>query len=196
MQVEDYPSTAMEFDSFFRTEQDCREYLMRTRWPNGSTCARCKGSRAWTNSRHLLVCAGCGYQTSLTAGTIMEDIRKPLLMWLKAMWWVCTQKIGGSVKGLQRQLGQGSYQTAWAWLHKLRRAMVRTDREPLEGPVEVDDGFVGGQEQDVEGRATLAKSRIVVAVEVPGLRRKRIGRIRLSGTLTAYIAEAARAWQR
>ena len=110
----------------------------------------------------------------------MHGTRKPLRMWFGAMWWVCTQKTGGSAKGLQRLLGLGSYQTAWAWLHKLRRAMIRAGREPLEGPVEVDDAFVGGKEQGVVGRETFKKAKIVVAVEAPGPLRKRLGRVRIS----------------
>ena len=180
MATETYPKTSMEFDEFFPTEKACREYLVQLRWPDGFMCPKCNGEKAWANNRHLLVCSACGHQASLTAGTIMEGTRKPLLMWFKAMWWVCTQKTGGSAKGLQRLLGLGSYQTAWAWLHKLRRAMIRAARERLVGPVEVDDGFVGGKEHEIEGRGTFKKSRIVVAVEIPGSNRKRVGRIRLS----------------
>jgi hypothetical protein len=58
--------------------------------------------------------------------------------WFRAMWWLTSQKNGASALGLKRVLGFGSYQTAWAWLHKLRRAMVRPDRERLGGVVEVD----------------------------------------------------------
>jgi hypothetical protein len=92
------------------------------------------------------------------------------------MWWVVTQKTGGSAAGVQRILGLSSYRTAWTWLHKLRRAMVRKGREKLAGWVEVDDAFVGGVEEDVRGRGSLEKAKIVVGVEVEG---KRLGRIRM-----------------
>jgi transposase-like protein len=91
------------------------------------------------------------------------------------MWWISTQKTGGSAKGLQRLLGLGSYQTAWMWLHKLRHAMVRLEREPLEGPVEVDDVYFGGSGR---GRSKLTKTRVLVAIEVPGNGRTRAGRVR------------------
>jgi len=81
--------------------------------------------------RNLLVCAGCGYQVSLTAGTIFQDTRKPLVLWFRAIWWVTAQKHGSQCPGLQRILGLGSYLGAWTWLHKLRRAMVRPDRHRL-----------------------------------------------------------------
>ena len=180
MDAREFPKDAMEFDSRFATEQACEEYLLAMRWPEGFVCPACGERGAWRNNRHLLVCSGCGRQVSLTAGTVMHGSRKPLRMWFKAMWWVCTQKTGGSAKGLQRLLNLGSYQTAWAWLHKLRRAMIRAGREPLEGPVEVDDAFVGGPEHNVMGRESIKKAKIVVAVEVPGGPRTQLGRIRLA----------------
>ena len=89
--------------------------------------------------RNLLVCAGCQYQASLTAGTIFQDTRKALTLWFRAILWVTAQKNGASALGLQRILGLGSYLTAWTWLHKLRRAMVRPGRDRLHGQVEVDE---------------------------------------------------------
>ena len=166
----------MEFDKWFGKEEACREYLLRIRWPDGFRCPGCGGRKAWENQRNLLVCCGCGRQVSLTAGTVMQGSRKPLGMWFRAMWWICTQKTGGSAKGLQRLLGLGSYQTAWAWLHKLRRAMIRAGREPLVGPVEVDDAFIGGKEEGVVGRETYKKAKIVVAVEVHSPSRRERGR--------------------
>lgn len=170
----------MEFDRWFGSEDACRDYLMRIRWPDGFRCPACGSRKAWENQRDLLVCRGCGRQVSLTAGTVMHGSRKPLGMWLKAMWWICTQKTGGSAKGLQRLLGLGSYQTAWAWLQKLRRAMIRAGREPLVGPVEVDDAFIGGKEEGVIGRETYKKAKIVAAVEVQSPSRKELGRVRIS----------------
>lgn len=84
-------------------------------------------------------CKGCGHQVSITAGTIFHGTRSPLRLWFQAMWWVPTQKNGASALGLQRVLGLGSYETAWTWLHKLRRAMVRPGRDQLSGEVEADE---------------------------------------------------------
>ena len=83
--------------------------------------------------------SGCQYQGSLTAGTIFQHTRKPLTIWFRAIWWVTAQKNGASALALQRILGLGSYLTAWTWLHKLRRAMVRPGRDRLHGQVEVDE---------------------------------------------------------
>lgn len=121
-------------------------------------------------------CAVCDYQISVTAGTVFQDTHKPLTMWFRAMWYVTSQKNGGSALGMQRVLGLKSYQTAWAWLHKLRRAMVRPGRERLTGWVEVDETYLGGLEEGRPGRQHGDKALIVVAAQADG---NRIGRIRL-----------------
>ena len=124
----------------------------------------------------LLQCAACARQTSVTAGTIFQDTRTPLTTWFRAMWTVTSQKTGTSALTLPQVLGLGSYQTAWTWLHKLRRAMVRPGRERLAGRVEVDETFVGALEDGVRGRGAVKKALIVVAAEEVG---RGIGRIRL-----------------
>ena len=175
--VEDYPRTLAELEGRFATEDACRRYLWLLRWPHGFKCSRCGGDRLWPTGReHLVECASCHHQTSVTAGTVFEGSRKPLVMWFRAMWWVTSEKNGASALGLKRVLGLGSYQTAWAWLHKLRRAMVRPGRERLSGRVEVDETYVGGMEPGVRGRETVRKSLVVIAAEEDGTR---IGRIRM-----------------
>ena len=119
---------------------------------------------------------GMCWATSLTAGTVFQDTRKPLRMWFLAMWFVTSQKNGVSALGLQRVLGLGSYETAWTWLHKLRRAMVRPGRDCLAGAIEVDETYVGGPEEGKRGRQTETKAIVAVAAEKSG---RGIGRIRL-----------------
>ena len=110
------------------------------------------------------------------AGTIFQDSKLPLTIWFRAMWQVTSQKNGISALGLQRVLGLGSYKNAWTLLHKLRRAMVRPGRERLQGVVEVDEAYWGGEESGVRGRQSITKALIVVAAEADG---QGIGRIRL-----------------
>src|SRR6516162_5238615 len=174
--MEGYPRNLAEFEARFSTERACREYLVRLRWPDGFRCPRCAGRKAWSVSDLLLQCCGCNYQSSVTAGTIFQDTRKPLTLWFRAMWAVTSQKNGGSAIGLQRVLGLGSYKTAWTWLHKLRRAMVRPGRDRLIGRIEVDETFVGGLEEGVRGRQTEAKALVVIAAQEDGAG---IGRIRM-----------------
>lgn len=176
----DYPRTLVDFQEWFSSEEACVEYLRRLRWRNGFRCPACGGKKAWPTGRGQLRCAACQRQTSPTAGTIFEGTRAPLRLWFLAMWHVTNQKFGASALGLQRILGLGSYQTAWAWLHKMRRAMVRPGRERLSGLVEVDETYVGGLEAGVHGRQTERKAIVVVAVEVPvprGFGRIRLGRV-------------------
>lgn len=174
--MEDFPRDLAEFEARFSTEAACREYLVRLRWPDGFRCPRCGGRKTWPLPGVLLQCAGCSYQSSVTAGTIFQDTRKPLTLWFRAMWSVTSQKNGASAIGLQRELGLGSYKTAWTWLHKLRRAMVRPGRDRLTGCVEVDETYWGSEEEGVRGRQTESKSLIVIAAQEDG---RGIGRIRM-----------------
>jgi hypothetical protein len=170
-----YPRTRQEFDDWFSSEAACLTYLQRLRWRESFRCPKCAGSEAWkTNTGHLK-CRECRHRTSATAGTIFDRTQKPLRVWFQAMWYVTSQKSGGSALGLQQVLGLGSYQTAWSWLHKLRRAMVRPGRDRLHGCVEVDETYVGGDEEGVRGRQTEDKAIVVVAAEEDG---RGIGRIR------------------
>jgi transposase-like protein len=173
---EDYPRTLIELEHRFGSEEACAEYLKALRWPDGWKCPRCAGSQAWAVRRKRWRCDQCRYEMSVTAGTIFQDSHVPLTIWFRAMWQVTSQKNGMSALGLQRALGFGSYKTAWAMLHKLRRAMVRPGREQLSGRVEADETYLGGLEEGVRGRQTESKALIVVAAEENG---KGIGRIRM-----------------
>jgi transposase-like protein len=179
MELEEYPRNLSEFEAWFGTEQACRDYLFRLRWPEGFRCPRCDGRQYWPVRTVLLECGKCGHQTSVTAGTVFQDTRKPLVDWFRAMYWVTTQKNGASALGLQRVLGLGSYKTAWTWLHKLRRAMVRPGRDRLSGRVEVNETYLGGLEEGARGRQTDRKALIVIAAQEdgPGIGRVRMRRI-------------------
>jgi len=174
----------MELEQRFSTVAACRAYLFALRWPDGFACPRCDGRTAWQTQRGLRLCGGCRCQVSVTAGTIFQDSHVPLTMWFRAMWHVTSQKHGVSALGLQRVLGLGSYKTAWALLHKLRRAMVRP-RDRLQGTVEVDETYWGGEEEGVVGRLTEDKALIAIAAEENA---RGIGRIRLR-----HIAAATKA---
>ena len=182
---EDYPRTLLEFEARFATEEACREYLRQSRRPEGFVCPRCEGGTAWPATRGRLICGSCRHQTSVTAGTIFENTRKPLRLWFRTIWHVTSRKNGGSAMGLQRVLGLGSYLTAWTWLHKLRRAMVRPGRDRLSGRIEVDETYVGGKEAGVHGRETQTKALVVVAAQEDG---RGIGRIRMARVPDASAA--------
>jgi transposase-like protein len=177
----DYPRNLAEFEAFFSTERDCLLYLARLRWPDGFRCRFCGHQHYWLRDDGRLLCCQCRRRTSITAGTIFDKSRLGMLKWFKAIWYVVNQTQGVSALSLQRVLGFGSYETAWAWLHKLRRAMEPTSGK-LRGEVEVDEIIVGGLEPGVIGRQTHTKSKVVVAVERRGPRMA-AGRMRMERIL-------------
>jgi len=115
-----YPHTFEEFIDWFATEEDCAAYLEWIRWPDGFVCPECGAKEAWHTDRQLWHCQACQRQSSVTAGTVFEDSRKPLRLWFHVMWLMMAQKTGLSAKNLCDTYGFGSYQTAWGWLQKLR----------------------------------------------------------------------------
>ena len=183
--MSDYPTTVLELRDQFADEAACRQYLAQLRWPEGFVCPRCQNRGAWMTARGLYHCQQCDHQTSVTAGTLCADTNLPLRLWFEAIWQVTNQKYGASALGLQRILGLGSYRTAWNWLHKLRRAMVRPDRDRLAGTVEVDEVYLGGERPGKRGRGAAGKALVLVIAQADG---DHIGRIRL-----ARIADASKA---
>jgi transposase-like protein len=167
------------------------------RYPNGFVCPKGGNSKGWSIGTTLYECSAGGHlgltpATSVIAGTIFQDTRKPLKDWFIAIWWVVTQKNGASAQGLQQVLGLKGYDTAWTWLHKIRTAMVCSDRSKLSGTVEVDESYLGGEDSGGKtGRGAGQKMLVQVAVELDG---KKVGRIRMvvvddasSGSLIPFI---------
>jgi transposase-like protein len=188
--------TLAEFEQRFATEGACRAYLARLRWPTGFCCPQCTTSGSWTTTRCLLMCRRCGYQASVTAGTIFHRTRLPLQDWFRAMWWMTDQKHRPSALGLQRLLGLGSYRTAWLWLQKLRHAMVRPGWDRLGGQVEVDETYLGAVEAGAGRRHLRSKALVAIAAQIDG---KGIGRIRLrritaasTSPLVAFVKHAVK----
>lgn len=174
----DYPRNRLEFDEFFPDEASCLAYLERVRWPGGFVCPRCRwGGEPWRSSEGLCVCRECQRRTSVVSGTIFHRTRSPLRTWYLAAWEITSQKYGANALGLQRVLDLKSYQTAWAWLHKFRRAMVRPGRDRLDGIVEVDETYVGRFEEGARGRQTETKAIVAIAVEI--VDEKQLGRVRM-----------------
>lgn len=164
----DYPGALGELQAWFSTDAACLDYLEWLRWPNGFTvCPACGAAGGWRTGDARWMCSSCGHRTSVTAGTIFHRTRTPLTVWFSACWAFASAKDGISALSLQRTLEIGSYQTAWAMLHRLRSVLVRPGREHLEGKVEVDETYVGGVEPGLSGgRAKGKKSLVGVAVEV------------------------------
>lgn len=162
-----YPTSTGDVMAWFPTDADCLDYLEWLRWPDGFVCPRCGHPGGWRLADGRFECAGCEGRTSVTAGTIFDKTRTPLTVWFTACWLFATQKDGVSAQSLYRALEIGSYQTAWAMLHRLRSVLVRPGRERLAGRVEVDETFIGGEEPGLRGGRQKGKKTLVgVAVEV------------------------------
>jgi transposase-like protein len=172
----DYPGSYAELRAWFDEDRKCLDYLDWLRWPDGFVCPKC-GS---TLGRHMpdgrWRCSGCTRRISVTAGTIFDHTRTPLTVWFSVAWHLCSSKVGLSATQLQREMQLGSYQTAWAMLHRYRSVMVRPGRDRLSGEVEVDESFLGGPEPGMPGRGALGKVLFGGAVERVG---EGFGRARL-----------------
>lgn len=196
----DYPKDWGQFLDWFQSEDACRDFVERLRWPDGFQCPKCsKFGDPSRSTRGRIMCRICKFQASVTSGTLFDKTRTELRIWFAAMWYVTNQKQGVSALGLQRVLGLGSYETAWTMLHRLRRAMVRPGRDLLHGEVEVDETYVAlGERKKAQPADTKAKktTKVLVAVAVEK-QSKGFGRIRLRRiehgnrqTLQSFIQDA------
>src|SRR3954453_15750939 len=164
MLPDNLPEDMTSYLARFGTDEQCREYLFTARWPNGFRCAACGHADAHPiRTKILYECAACRKQPSLLAGTIFEQTKTGLAKWFLAIYLVTSSKGGIAAAELQRQLGLGSYQTAWTCLQNLRKALVSPDREPLAGRVEADETYVGGPRPGKRGRGAACKTLVAGA---------------------------------
>jgi len=180
---DDIPKDLPSFIGQFGADSQCRDYLFHARWPEGFRCAGCGHDDAYAlKTKIVYECVACRKQHSLLAGSIFEQTKTGLAKWFLAIYLVTSSKGGIAATELQRQMGFGSYQTAWSWLHKIRRAMVRPDRQPLADRVETDETYVGGARPGRRGRGAAGKALVAGAVETGRGKAKgrRLGRLRLA----------------
>lgn len=182
-----YPRSVGEFQAWFRTDADCLDYLDWLRWPAGFACPGCGHRARWYLSDRRIMCTGCGGRTSITAGTIFDRTRTPLTVWFTACWLFATGKDGISALSLTRTLEIGSYQTAWAMLHRLRSVLVRPGRDRLAGTVEVDEAYIGGEEPGLRGGRARGK-KVLTGMAVEIRETKGLGRCRLQPIADASAA--------
>ncbi len=159
-----------EFCRRFGTDAQCAAALEKARWPTGFRCPRCDRAGHCVlpgGSHKLLQCNACRHQTSLIAGSVCHGTKLGLSVWFLAIYLISQAKTGLSALALKRQLGV-SYPTAWLIHHKLMQAMAeREDRHVLEGPVQIDDAYLGGERSGGKaGRGSENKVPFVVAVSL------------------------------
>ena len=174
-----YPKSTGDFLAWFGSDVDCLDYLEWLRWPDGFVCPRCGKSGGWPIRDGRFCCAACEARTSVTAGTIFDRTRTPLTVWFHACWLFATSKDGVSAQSLQRTLEIGSYQTAWAMLHRLRAALLRPGMDLLSGRVQVDETYIGGDEPGLRGGRARGK-KVLTAIAVEMHEPRGLGRCRIA----------------
>ena len=181
----DKPPSIEKFEALFPDDRACAEFIAQARWPDGFVCPHCGSKRVWKMQARpgLFQCIGidknglvCNRQTSIIAGTIMHGTKVPLRKWFLAAFWDMTHSNGISALQLQSKLELGSYKSAWLLLHKLRIAMAYRERSPLQGTVEVDEGYLPFRKSE---SITKGDSLITVAVATEVIDKNKIGRVRL-----------------
>ena len=157
----------LEFQQAFGSEEACLKYLFEKRWPEEFQCPHCgQGEYYFLKKRRLYQCRACGYQASVTAGTIFHKTRTPLRDWFWMIFLMSRQKAGVSMLALQKMLKMPSYQTVWTMGQKIRQAMAsRNERYALKGLVEMDDAFFGGKGRGKRGRGAAKKAKVRVMAE-------------------------------
>src|SRR5580698_2364633 len=156
-----------QFAVLYGTEDQCREAVMRWRWPSGFVCPVCAGEHhSVVKTRALYQCTACRRQTSVIAGTIFAATKVPLCTWFRAMYHLTQSKAGISSIELGRRLGV-TQTTAWKIKHKLMQAMMERDAtKRLTGRIEIDDAYLGGERNGgMRGRGSPGKTPFVAAVE-------------------------------
>ena len=180
----------------YGSEEKCRMYLEKLRWPEGVKCPRCQSDKiSRIYKRDQFACDSCSYHFSVTAGTIFHDSHLPLTKWFAAIYLICESRKGISANQLKRTLNV-AYKTAWYLCHRVRAAVADADTTQLCGTVECDETFIGGKaknmhkkdrERKIQGRGTSGKTMVLAAIQRGGGVRLKVEDRRDRETLHAFI---------
>jgi transposase-like protein len=198
------PVTLQQAIRYFSDPDNCLNYIVARRWPNGVECPRC-GSKNVTfmASRRVWQCKTRHErsQFSVKVGTIFEDSPLGLDKWLPAVWMIANCKNGVSSWEIHRALGV-TQKTAWFMLHRVRLAMQGSDGGKLCGEVEVDETFIGGKarnmhpdkrRQKITGTGGKDKTAVIGMVERGGRVRAGVVETRKKAELQKYVRETVEA---
>lgn len=182
-----YPLNFKDFIRDFSTEQQCIDYFKQLRWNGGFICSRCQCNRAWQISDIKYKCQDCGYQSTLTSGTLLQGTHLPLTLWFKAVWHMVSRQDGTNIAQLKKCLNLGSNRTALSMISKLRIAMIACDKQKLFGNVFVD-------EIPILAKASFAENNALIAVEVSDtgihrIRMKNVGDFSSKTDVVKFISE-------
>lgn len=180
-----YPLNFNDFIRDLSTEQQCIDYLHELRWQGGFICPRCQCNRAWQISDIKYKCQNCGYQSTLTSGTLLQGTHLPLTLWFKAVWYIVSCQDGTKISELQRCLNLSSYRTALSMVNKIRIAMADCDNQKLFCNVFVD-------EIPINAKGSLVENNALIAVEVNDagkfhIRMKSVGDFSSTKDVTEFI---------
>jgi transposase-like protein len=168
--------TAGQWEKAFPTEDACRDYLTAHRWPSAAVkCPRCGNAKVYYLAKaHTWSCKACapdGYHFSVLTGTIFENTNKPLRDWFRVIHRMLTSKKGVSALQIYREMGFGSYRTAWYMCHRVRAGLANEDFRKLMGVVEVDETHIGGNDSNrhlKNKKGSKGKTIVIGAVERKG----------------------------
>jgi transposase-like protein len=183
-----------ELVELYGNDQDCRNYLERLRWPGGIRCPKCDGEKISSilkRDQYNCDVESCGYQFSVTAGTVFHDTHLALTKWFLAVFLICQSRKGMSANQLKRML-RINYRTAWYLCHRIRFAVNEASPDKLDGTIEIDETFIGARQRGHQHKAGHPESKKQVVLGI----RQRGGELRFfhaedvkSGTLAKYIRE-------
>ncbi len=154
-----------EFNKFFKTEDDCKQYLFDMKWKDGYKCRRCGFTKSYKGKTGFhLRCQACRYDESVTANTVFHKLKIPLLKAFGMLFRIAVKKKGMSTTELAREFSINQ-KSSWLFKRKAQASMKSSGNYPLEGKVEVDELLIGGPEKDKRGRSKGEKKLVVIAVE-------------------------------
>ena len=183
--------TIREFFQQFPDDKACLDHILQVRYGNDSKCPKCEKKTKWSKvtSQRAYACQWCGHHTYPCVGTPFEKSRTSLQLWFYAIYLFTSTRSGVSAKELQRQLGV-TYKCAWRMGHEIRKHMSFVDGDPiLDGDVEVDETYIGGERSGKRGRGADGKTILFGMLDRDGGVMTKVVQNTKGKTLKGLIAE-------
>lgn len=119
------------FEKKYSTNEKCLEKIYKTRWKNGYKCPRCLYNEAWEITPYKYKCRNCGYQTTVTAGTLFHRTHLTMLQWFKAIYYMSIRREQANAVEMQNLVGIGSYKTVLSVMRKIKPMIYCTSPKRL-----------------------------------------------------------------